>query len=70
MTYLDDIGARSKDLEKQRDKLINELKNLEEKHRSGNVGEEEYKEKRHEIERALVEIMDRLAQTRFLMGQG
>lgn len=64
-----DVKAYSKNLEKQRDSLLNDLKALEERHKKGEVNEEQYKEKRHEIERALVEIMDRLAQARFLMGQ-
>jgi len=64
-----DISAYSKDLERQRDSLLKDLKALEDRHKKGQINEEQYKEKRHEIERALVEIMDRLAQTRFLMGQ-
>jgi len=64
-----DIGAYSKDLERQRDSLLKDLKALEDRHKKGATTEEQYKEKRREIERALVEIMDRLAQARFLMGQ-
>lgn len=64
-----DVKAFSKDLERQRDSLLNDLKALEEKHKKGEIDDEQYKEKRHEVERALVEIMDRLAQARFLMGQ-
>jgi len=64
-----DIGAYSKDLERQRDSLLNDLKALEDRHKKGVLTEEQYKERRREIERALVEIMDRLAQARFLMGQ-
>lgn len=64
-----DIGSYSKSLEKQRDALVKELKALEERRKKGDLSEEEYKEKRHKIERSLVEIMDRLAQAKFLMGQ-
>ncbi len=64
----DEIGSRSKDLEKERDRLIDEIEKLEEGHKNGKVDEKTYKEKRHEIERAIVEVMDRLAQMRFLMG--
>jgi len=63
------IGARTKDLERQRDKLLDDLKKLEEKHRKSEVDETFYKEERHKIERGLVEVMDRLAQMRFLSGQ-
>ncbi len=64
-----DISAYSKDLERKRDSLLKDLKALEERRKKGEINEENYKEKRREIERALVEIMDRLAQARFLMGQ-
>jgi len=69
MFSIEGIGARTKDLEKERDRLVDELKKLEEKHKKGEVDENTYKEKRHDIERAIVEIMDRLAQMRFLAGQ-
>jgi hypothetical protein len=69
MFDVDTIGSRSKDLEKQRDQLVDEMEKLEENHKKGKVDEKAYQEKRHEIERALVEIMDRLAQMRFIMGK-
>jgi len=64
-----DISAFSRDLERQRDSLLKDLKALEERRKKGEINEEQYKEKRHDIERALVEVLDRLAQMRFLMGQ-
>ncbi len=64
-----DISAFSRDLERQRDSLLKDLKGLEERRKKGEINEEQYKEKRHDIERALVEVLDRLAQMRFLMGQ-
>ena len=67
--YQPDVGAYSKDLEKRRDSLLNDLKALEEQFKKREIGEDQYNEKRHTIERALVEVMDRLAQARFLMGQ-
>ncbi len=63
------IGARTKDLEKQRDKLVEDLKKLEERLKKGEFDENTYKEKRREIEREIVEVMDRLAQMRFISGQ-
>ncbi|MEM3041062.1 MAG: hypothetical protein QXG97_03440 [Nitrososphaerota archaeon] len=69
MFDVDKIGARAKDLEKQRDRLVQELKKLEEDRKKGAIDEETYKEKRHEIERAIVETMDRLAQMQFMMGK-
>jgi len=65
----EDISSAAKNLEKQRDQLLKELKKLDEEYKKGRVDEETYKAKRHDIERAIVEVMDRLAQMRFLMGQ-
>ncbi|RLI36309.1 hypothetical protein DRO55_03775 [Candidatus Bathyarchaeota archaeon] len=69
MDYLGEISAHSKSLEKRRDELLDELKRLEENLKRGEIDEETYKKRRHEIERAIVEVMDRLAQMKFLMGQ-
>jgi uncharacterized protein YjgD (DUF1641 family) len=69
MFHVEGIGTRTKDLEKQRDSLVENLKKLEEERKKGEVDENMYKQKRHEIERAIVEVMDRLAQMRFLSGQ-
>ena len=63
------IGVKKKDLEKQRDMLVDEIKKLEERRKKGEFDENIYKEKRREIERAIVEVMDRLAQMNFLSGQ-
>jgi len=62
-------AARIKDLEMQRDRLLDELKGLEEKHKKGEIDEDVYKKERHRIERSIVEVMDRLAQMRFLSGE-
>jgi len=69
MSYLEDVSAHSKSLEKRRDALLDELKKLEERLKKGEITEEAYKEERHRIEREIVEVMDRLAQMRFLMGR-
>jgi hypothetical protein len=69
MFDVEGVGAKTKDLEKQRDNLVDELKKLEERRKKGEFDENTYKEKRREIERAIVEVMDRLAQMRFLSGQ-
>jgi hypothetical protein len=63
------ISIKKKDLEKQRDMLVDEIKKLEERRKKGEFDENIYKEKRREIERAIVEVMDRLAQMNFLSGQ-
>jgi len=69
MFDIEGVSGRTKDLEEQRDKLVEEIKKLDEKHKKGEIDEDTYKEKRHKIERAIVEVMDRLAQMRFLSGQ-
>jgi len=65
----EEIKGRAKSLEKQRDELLKELKKLNEDYKKGKINEDTYKAKRHEIERAIVEVMDRLAQMHFLMGE-
>jgi len=64
-----EMKDRVKQLERERNALLNELKDLDRKLKEGEIGEEEYKEKRHTIERGLVEIMDRLVQMGFIMGE-
>ena len=69
MFDVEGVAARIKDLEMQRDRLLDELKSLDKKHEKGEVDEETYKKERHKIERSIVEVMDRLAQMRFLSGE-
>ena len=69
MFRFEGASERIKDLEKQRDNLLEELKNLDEKLKKGEIDEDTYKKERHRIERNIVEVMDRLAQMRFLAGE-
>ena len=69
MSSRGDIGTYTKDLERKRDSLLDDLKALEVRLKKGEMTEDQYKEQRHKIERALVEVMDRLAQMRFIRGQ-
>ncbi|MBS7615396.1 hypothetical protein KEJ18_06685 [Candidatus Bathyarchaeota archaeon] len=69
MFDVDGINAKKKELQRQADKLIEELKKLDERRKKGEFNEDTYKEKRREIEREIVEVMDRLAQMQFLSGQ-
>jgi len=69
MFHVEGAAARKKDLEMQRDRLLDELKRLEERHKKGEIDEDSYKEERRRIERSIVEVMDRLAQIRFLSGE-
>ncbi len=69
MFDVDGINAKKKELQRQADKLVEELKKIDEKRKKGEFNEDTYKEKRREIEREIVEVMDRLAQMQFLSGQ-
>lgn len=63
-----EMKERVKELQRRKDELLDELKELDKKRESGEISEEEYKERRHTIERGLVEVMDRLAQMRFIIS--
>jgi len=69
MPGFEDISAYSKSLERQRDALLRDLENLKERFKNGEISEGEYREERRKVERKIVEVMDRLAQMRFLMGR-
>ncbi len=67
---VNEIKRRSKEFEREQDALLAKLKDLKGMFERGEISEKEYNEKRHPIERALVEILDRQAQMRFLLGEG
>jgi len=69
MFNVEGAAGRIKDLEIQRDRLVDELKKLDKKREKGEIDEDTYKKERHRIERNIVEIMYRLAQMRFLSGE-
>jgi len=56
------------ELQQRKTTLIQQIKNLDKEKEEGNINPEEYKNKKREIERELVEIMDRLTQLAFLLG--
>ena len=55
-------------LQNELKEFIKDLKNLQQKYENGEINEEEYDKKRNVIERNLVEIMDRLSQMKFILG--
>lgn len=63
------MGYSRNNLLRRREDLLRELEALESDHEKGVVTDEKYKEKRNQIERALVEIMDRMTQARFFSGE-
>ncbi len=54
-------------LEKRKQTLISQIKDLNSKVKKDEISLEEYEPKKREIERELVEIMDRLTQLNFLL---
>ena len=54
-------------LNKRKQLLIKQLKDLNSKAEKKEVSIEEYEPKKREIERELIEIMDRLTQLKFLL---
>lgn len=64
------MKQKLKELEKRRDELLKELKELKRRFESKELSQEEYEIKRHGVEREIVEVMDRLVQIQFLLGGG
>ncbi len=62
------IKSTIEKLTKERDKLVEELLSLKDKYEKREISKEEYEEKRREVERKIVEIMDRLVQLGFILG--
>lgn len=64
------MKQKLKELEKRRDELLKELKELKRRFENKELSQEEYEIKRHGLEREIVEVMDRLVQIQFLLGGG
>ncbi len=62
------IKSTIEELTKEKDRLVEELLSLKAKYEKGEISKEEYEEKRREIERKIVEVMDRLVQLGFILG--
>ncbi|MEM0023160.1 MAG: hypothetical protein QW407_00235 [Thermofilaceae archaeon] len=59
-----------KALEKRRAELEKELESLIKRRERGEIGEEQFEELRVKLEREFIEVMDRIAQLRFIVGGG
>jgi chromosome segregation ATPase len=68
MYDVESVKRKLEELEREKERIIEEFKRLEEKRRGGVVSEEEYREERYKLERRAVEVMDRIAQLRFMAG--
>ncbi|MBS7612122.1 hypothetical protein KEJ27_07980 [Candidatus Bathyarchaeota archaeon] len=62
------VEKEYKRLLKERDRLVDELQKLKKRYESGELNEEAYKRNRYDIERQIVEVMDRITQLKFLLG--
>jgi RNase P subunit RPR2 len=63
-------------VEDERRRLIDEKKRTEDQYEAlrlmydrGELSEQEFQRRRHELERQFVEIMDRIAQMNYLLGE-
>lgn len=63
-------------MEDERRRLIDEKKRTEDQYEAlrlmydrGELSEQEFQRRRHELERQFVEIMDRIAQMNYLLGE-
>jgi len=66
---MEDVSGALESLRAERDRLVRELEGLEKNHEKGAIQEEEYTARKKELERKIVEVMDRIVQTEFLLGQ-
>ena len=66
---MEDVSQALESLRAERDRLVRELEELEKKHEKGVIQEEEYAARKKELERKVVEVMDRIVQMEFLLGQ-
>jgi len=62
------IKSTIEELTREKDRLVDELLSLKDKYEKGEISKEEYEEKRRKIERKIVEVMDRLVQLGFILG--
>lgn len=62
------IKSTIEELTREKDRLVDELLSLKDSYEKGEISKEEYEEKRRKIERKIVEVMDRLVQLGFILG--
>ncbi len=70
------LMMRPPGVEQEKDRLLAEKKRLEkefealqERKNNAEISSDEYEKRKHDIEREFVEVMDRLAQVSYLMGE-
>jgi HEPN domain-containing protein len=62
------VEKEYKRLLKERDRLVDELRKLKKRYEIGELDDETYNRNRYDIERQIVEVMDRITQLKFLLG--
>jgi len=68
MYDIESVRKKLEELEREKDRIIEEFRKLEERRNSGAISEDEYRKERYRLERRAVEVMDRIAQLRFMAG--
>ena len=57
-----------KNLNQKKDKLVQEIKKLNKEFEQDKIPQDDYKKKKHKLERELVEVMDYLVQYKYLLN--
>ncbi|MGC8569543.1 MAG: hypothetical protein ACP5LW_06025 [Nitrososphaeria archaeon] len=58
-----------KQLEMRKEELTRDIEELEEQHKRGTINDEDYRARLKELQRQVVEVMDRIVQMEFLAGR-
>ena len=57
-----------KNLNQKKDKLVQKIKKLNKEFEQDKIPQDDYKKKKHKLERELVEVMDYLVQYKYLLN--
>lgn len=66
---LKEVKDAAKQLRRRKEELEREMEHILKKFERKEVEEKEFLEKKHKIEREYVEVMDRLAQLKYILGE-
>ncbi len=66
---IEDMRKYYEKLKKRKVEIEKEFEELIKRRKRGEISEEEYEERKRKLEREYVEIMDRIVQMRYLIGE-
>jgi len=69
MSYESDPEEVLKQLERRKEELAKDIEELEEQHQRGTISDDYYQARLRELQREVVEVMDRIVQMEFLAGR-